>query len=195
MSFLSNLLTSQSHPLRLPAESRGDVERFVRQHQKGTVSLELVPFRRQLDFWAFSIGAAVARGIAPRAGASSKWGRRFADTHPRTVQMPEALCEMLAVVAFDIYGQDDEKAADPAAIIELGNRLAGSGCPVLLRELTNPDLRTTTLDKALAFARILRSEVRDVLSADNPDREAAPEEANPHSGGDGTQGASIRDPG
>ena len=165
MNYFTNLLTSQSHPLRLPADSRDEVERFVRQHQKGTVSVEVVPFRRQLDFWAFSIATAVAREIPPREGASSKWGRRFADTHPRTVQMPDGLCEMLAVVAFSMRGPDDEKAADPTAIMELGNRLAGAGCPVVLRELTNPDLRTTTLDKVLAFARGLRSEVREVLEA------------------------------
>ena len=48
MSYFTVLLSSQAHTLRLPTESRDDVERYVLQHQKGGANAERAPFRRQL---------------------------------------------------------------------------------------------------------------------------------------------------
>ena len=157
MNYFTTLLSSQAYTLRLPNQSKDDIERYVLQHQKGSVSLERTPFRRQLDFWAFAIASAIARGIPPLEEPSANWGRKFADT--RSVQMPDGLCEMLAVIALTTLGHNHEGIDDPPQIIELGNRFAGAGCPELLKQLSNPDLRTTVLDKALEFARILRSEL------------------------------------
>lgn len=155
MSYFTTILSSQAHTLRLPNQSKDDIERYVQQHQKGNSSPERAPFRRQLDFWAFAIASAIAGGTLPLEELSSSWGRKFADT--RSVQMPDGLCEMLAVIALATLGPDHEGIDNPAQIIELGNKFAGAGCPKLLKQLSDPDLRTTALDKALAFARILRS--------------------------------------
>ena len=155
MNYFTTLLSSQAHTLRLPDQSKDDIERYVVQHQKGNVSQEQAPFRRQLDFWAFAIASAIARGVTPLEKPSTSWGRKFADT--RSVQMPDGLCEMLAVIALATLGQDHEDIDDPSQIIELGNRFAGAGCPELLKQLSNPDLRTTVLDKVLEFASSLRS--------------------------------------
>ena len=170
MNYFTILFSSQAHTLRLPKESKDDVERYVLQHQKGAVSLERAPFRRQIDFWAFSIATALANGMAPLAEGSSTWGKKFADT--RSVQMPDSLCETLAVVALAELGPSHDSIDDPKQIIELGNRLAGAGCPKVLKQLGDPDLRLTTLDKALEFAASLRSEVATarVLSTDTPGR-------------------------
>jgi len=127
----------------------------VQQHQRGSVSPERAPFRRQLDFWAFAITSALARGIPPLEGPSSTWGRKFADT--RSVQMPDGLCELLAVIALAELGAEHDGIDDPAQIIELGNRLAGAGCPEVLKQLTDPDLRITALDKVLEYAASLRA--------------------------------------
>ncbi len=156
MNYFTTLLSSQAHSLFLPAQSKDDIERYVLQHQRGSISPERVPFRRQLDFWAFAIASAIARGTPPLEGPSTNWGRKFADT--RSVQMPDGLCEMLAVIALTTLGPNHEGIDDPSQIIELGNRLAGAGCPELLKQLSNPDLRTTVLDKALEFASSLRSD-------------------------------------
>lgn len=156
MNYFTTLLSSQAHTLRLPDQSKDDIERYVLQHQKGNVSQEQAPFRRQLDFWAFAIASAIARGVPPLEKPSTSWGRKFADT--RSVQMPDGLCEMLAVIALTTLGQDHEGIDDPPQIIELGNRFAGAGCPELLKQLSNPDLRTTVLDKALEFAKTLRAD-------------------------------------
>ncbi len=156
MNYFTTLLSSQTHTLRFPSQDKDAIERYVLQHQKGTVSQEHAPFRRQVDFWAFAIATALARRVPPLKKPSSRWGRKFADT--RSVQMPDGLCEMLAVIALTTLGHDHEGIDDPSQIIELGNRLAGAGCPALLKQLSNPDLRTTVLDKALEFARLLQSE-------------------------------------
>ena len=156
MNFFTTLLSTQAHTLRLPDQSKDDIERYVLQHQKGNVSPERAPFRRQLDFWAFAIASAIAGETPPLEEPSASWGRKFADT--RSVQMPDGLCEMLAVIALNTLGSDHEGIDDSAQIIELGNRFAGAGCPKLLAQLSDPSLRTTALDKVLEFARILRSE-------------------------------------
>ena len=156
MNYFANFVSSHAHALRLPERSKSDVERYVRQHQKG-VGLERAPFRRQIDFWAFSIGTALANGIAPLAGDSSTWGRKFADT--RSVELPDGVCELLAVVALAELGPEHDGVDDPKEIVELGNRLAGAGCPKVLEKLSSPDLRLTALDKTLEFAASLRSDV------------------------------------
>lgn len=159
MNYFTTLLSSQAHTLRLPDQSKDDVERYVLQHQKGSASPERAPFRRQLDFWAFSITTALANGMPPLTEGSSTWGKKFADT--RSVQMPDGLCELLAVIALVELGPEHDGIDDPKQIIELGNRLAGAGCPKVLEQLSDPDLRLTALDKVLEFATSLRSEVAD----------------------------------
>ena len=156
MSYFTHLVSSHAYTLRLPEKSKVDIERYVRQHQTGGASLERVPFRRQIDFWAFSIATALASGMAPLAEESSTWGKKFADTG--SVQMPDSVCEILAVVALAELGPAHDGLDDPKQLIELGNRLAGAGCPKLLEQLGNLDLRLTALDKALEFAASLRSE-------------------------------------
>ena len=155
MNYFTTILSSQAHTLRLPNQSKDDIERYVLQHQKGNSSPERAPFRRQLDFWAFAIASAIASRTPPLKEASAKWGKKFADT--RSVQMPDGLCEILTVIALATLGPDHEGIDNPAQIIELGNKFAGAGCPKLLKQLSDPDLRTTALDKALEFARTLRS--------------------------------------
>ncbi len=156
MNHFTILLSTHAHTLRLPTQSKDEIERYVLQHQKGSVSPERAPFRRQLDFWAFAVATAIARRIGPLEEGSSRWGQKFADT--RSVQLPDGLCELLAVIAIGTLGPDHEGVDDPAQIVELGNRFAGAGCPPLLKQLNDPDLRTTALDKALEFAASLRRE-------------------------------------
>ena len=155
MNYFTTQLSSQAHTLRLPKKSKDDIERFVLQHQKGNISQEQAPFRRQLDFWAFAIVSAIARGMPPLKEPSFKWGRKFTDT--RSVQMPNGLCELLAVITLTTLGPEHEGIDDPSQIIELGNQFAAAGCPELLKQLRNPDLRTTVLDKVLEFASSLRT--------------------------------------
>lgn len=123
-----------------------------------STSVERAPFRRKLDFWAFSIATALSEELDPLEGPSSKWGDNFVDT--RNVDMPEQLCDLLAVAAFHHLGHEHEGIDDPAQIIEVGNCLAGAGCPFVLKEITSKDLRLTPLDKALSLANHLYNHAR-----------------------------------
>lgn len=148
VQYFAQLLTHKGHPLRFPKEHSNEVQGYVRQHQ--TASPERAPFRRQLDFWAFSITTAVAQGIPPLEQPSSKWGRRYTDT--RSVIFAEPLASLLVVIAFHHLGPKHEGIDDPAQIIEINNRLAGAGCPIVLDHLRSLDLRLTPLEKALTLA-------------------------------------------
>lgn len=158
MNYFRALLTNRAHSLFLPKRRRDDIQRYVRQHQKGAAGdPEGAPFERQLDFWAFAVATAVARGVAPEESRPSQGGHKFADT--RSVELSDDLCELLAVVALGHLGADDEGVEDPARIVEIANRFAAAGCEELLLRLRDPDLRLTTLDKAINFATTLTGRV------------------------------------
>ncbi|MDE0701437.1 MAG: hypothetical protein OXH61_12055 [Acidimicrobiaceae bacterium] len=160
MAYFAQLLTQKALTLRLPKRSTDDIQRLVQMHQ--STSVERAPFRRQLDFWAFSIATALAEDLEPLEGPSNKWGDKFVDT--RAVDMPESLCDILAVAAFHHLGSDHEGIDDPAQIIEVGNCLAGSGCPVVLEQLNSRDLRLNPLDNVLNFAAHLYNHARRARS-------------------------------
>ena len=122
-------------------------------HQSATV--ERAPFYRQLDFWAFCVATALAEDLDPREGPSSRWGAKITST--RDVEISEKLGDLLAVAAFHKLGPDHEGIDDPRQIIEVGNCLAGAGCPVVLEHMGSRDLRFTPLDKALTLAATLRT--------------------------------------
>ena len=149
MSHFIQLLSQKAHPLRLPRKHGADVQRYVLAHQTAA-TYDRAPFRRQLDFWAFSVAVALARDLPPLDGPSSKWGDKFVDT--RNVEMQKELCDLLAVAAFHHLGVEHDGINDPVRIIEIGNRLAGAGCPAVLEHLGSRDLRLTPLEKALNCA-------------------------------------------
>ena len=153
MNHFAALLSAKAYPLRVPHLLRDDVARYVQQHRKGPANPEQAPFRRQIDLWAYSIAVAIAENLEPAEAKSARRGHNFVDT--RSVQMPEDLCGLLAVVAAARLGPDHEGVAEPAQIVEFGNRLAAVGCPVVLRRLQDADLRLTPLDKVRAHAESL----------------------------------------
>lgn len=155
MSGLQRLITSGAYALRLPEAHEDAVHRVVQQHQTGSARPEQHPFARQLNFWALAIATAVARGLEP--ASESVRLRKFVDT--RAVEMPERLCDLLAVIALARLGPEHEDVDNPAAIIRLANRYAAAGCTDLVNRLTDPDLRLTPLEKALDFAAELRHTV------------------------------------
>ena len=114
-------------------------------------SPEYSPFQRQLNFWALAIVSAIALELPPLEDPPSKWGERFIDT--TKVRMPDELCELLAVIAFAKLGHEHEEIDSPKAIVNLGNRLAGAGCPELLKAVNDSGIRLTPLDRALEFTK------------------------------------------
>ena len=154
MNEFSERFVSRQYGLVLPKRDNEQIERYVAQMGRD-VSVERVPFRRQVDFWAFSIATALAMKLDPVDGPPSRWGKVFIYT-PQGV-LDDDLCALLAVVAIDKMGIDNPDVANPGRIVDLANRLAGAGCPVVLDNLSETSLRTTPLDRAVAFARTLRA--------------------------------------
>lgn len=154
MSNFANLLSARSYGLILPKNHDEEINRYVSTHSTERGSVERRPFRRQVDFWAFSIATALATDLEPVESAPSSWGKVFIYTVQKILD--EDLCALLAVVAVAKIGYDDPEAGDPKRIIDLANRLAGAGCPVVLEKLSEDALRTTPLDRIIEFARSLQ---------------------------------------
>lgn len=158
MSDFADIFKSRSHGLVLPQDDDDAINRYVAMHSGERESVERRPFRRQVDFWAFSIATALALQLEPRGGTVGRWGKNFIYTYQGILD--NDLGSLLAVIAVAKLGHDDPEVDEPRRIIDLANRLAGAGCPVVLKELAEIDLRTTALDRALELARSLQERVR-----------------------------------
>ena len=158
MSDFADLFRTKSHGLMLPRSDEEAINRYVAMHSGEGESIEHRPFPRQVDFWAFSIATALALKLKPREGTVGRWGKTFIYTSQGI--MDNDLCALLAVIAVAKLGHDDPEVDEPRRIVDLANRLAGAGCPVVLRELSETDLRTTPLDRALELAQSLQEDVR-----------------------------------
>jgi hypothetical protein len=123
--------TQKAHSLKLPTHLHDRVHPYVRAHQKSeqqqAKSPENAPFARQIDFWCLAIAFAVAQGLPPDAAMTTA---KFVDT--RAVDFPQSLASLLGVLAVDVYGTEDERIEDPAAVIDLANQYAAAGSEPLL---------------------------------------------------------------
>ena len=164
MNYFANFLSAQAHSLLLPKDHRADVERYVSTHQVTRAPRERAPFRRQLDFWAFSLTAALAKDLQPIEGPPSKWGDKFIDT--QNVDIGNDLCSLLAIVALSRIGHDHEDVDKPNRVIDLANRLVAVGCPVVVHALSSSALRLRPLDRAIALAKELREEIHSAQGRD-----------------------------
>jgi len=153
----STLFAGRSDRLVLPSSDKEKFERYIRQQSIDRGNAEDVPFPRQVDFWVFCICTALAMEMEPRKGAISSWGAGFIYVYQGILS--EDVAAFLAVVAIAKMGHKHPNVGNPAKIIELANRLAGAGCPIVLQKLTEDSIRTTPLDRAISLARSLQSKV------------------------------------
>ena len=158
VSDFAHTFMARGHSLRLPQDDEDAINRYVAMHSGERENVERRPFPRQVDFWALSIATALALNLEPREGPSRRWGKRF--IYSSQGIMDNDLCSWLTVIAVAKLGHDDPEVDEPRRIIELANCLAGAGCPVILKELSENILRTTPLDRALEFASSLQDRVR-----------------------------------
>ncbi len=158
MSDFADLFRSGSYALVLPRDDDDAISRYVAMHSGERGSFERRPFPRQVDFWAFSIAAALALGLQPRDGPIRSWGKRFIYTSQGI--MDNDLCALLAVIAVAKFGHDDPEVGEPKQIVDLANRLAGAGCSEVLKKILENQLLTTPLDQALELAKSLQDRVR-----------------------------------
>ena len=162
MNEFASRLTGRQYGLVLPKKDRPQIERYVAMHSGRDVSVERAPFRRQVDFWSFSIATALAMDLEPLAQPPSRWGTVFIYT-PQGI-LDDDLSALLAVVAVAKMGHDNLDAGDARQIVDIANRLAGAGAPVVLRSLMENLIRTTPLDQAIELARNLQKGVRSGAS-------------------------------
>ncbi len=158
MSDFAELFRVRGHGLVLPRNDEDSINRYVAMHSGERESVERRPFPRQVDFWAFCIATALAMKLEPKEGPMGRWGKIFIYTSQGI--MDNDLCSLLAVIAIAKLGHDAPEVNEPRRIVELANRLAGAGCPVVLKELSENPLRTTPLDQGLELARSLQDRVR-----------------------------------
>lgn len=154
MSDFGDLFKARGHALVLPRENEDEINRFVGMHSGERESVERRPFRRQVDFWAFCIATALALKLDPRTGPAAGWGKSFIYTSQGI--MDDDLCSLLAVIAVGRLGHDNPEVTEIRRIVDLANRLAAAGCPVVLKKLSDNPLRTTPLDQMLELARSLQ---------------------------------------
>jgi hypothetical protein len=150
----------RSDRLVLPTADKDQLEQYVAKQSVARGDVESVPFPRQVDFWAFSICAALAMDLPPKEGAISRWGTGFVYAYQGILD--EDISALLAVVATAKMGHENPDVDNPGKIIELANRPAGAGCPFVLRKLSENTLRTTPLDRVISLARSLQEEVLTV---------------------------------
>ena len=158
MTDFASIFRHRNLGLVLPKAEDEQIGRYVAMHSSERTSFERRPFRRQVDFWAFSLTAALAWDLPPREGTPSAWGKTFIYTNQGILD--EDLSSLLGVVAVAKLGHNDPEVVEPRRIVELANRLAGAGCPAVLRKLSEDALRTTPLDRAIELARTLQDQVR-----------------------------------
>ena len=154
----ASLLAGRQYGLRLPKADGPQIERYVAMHSGRDVSVERAPFRRQVDFWAFSIAAALAMELEPLSQPPSRWGTVFIYTSQGILD--DDLSALLVIVAVAKLGHDSPAAGDAPQIVDLANRLAGAGSSVVLRMLAEDSLRTTPLDRVIELGRSLQERVR-----------------------------------
>ncbi len=133
----------------LPKAQKEDVARFVIKDSIGNPSREIKPFNRQVDFWAFSIGVALAKNLDP----VKMEGTKFIETSQGILN--EDLASLIAAVSVSRFGPSDPKAINPSQIIGLANELAAAGCGEVLKVLNNTRTLTTPLARLRAFSRDL----------------------------------------
>ena len=146
-----------NYRLVLPKNDKERVERYIAKQSATRGNVENVPFRRTVDFWSFTLGTALAKKLEPVSGPVSQWGTGFIYTYQGILD--EDLCGLLAVVAVAKFGLDSPDVNNAGKIIELANRLAGAGTPIVLDKLAENSLRTTPLDQVITFARQLQRAV------------------------------------
>ena len=128
--------TGSQHRLLLPDEIKDRAVRWI-QTQTTTAyrNADQAPFRRMIDFWFTAIAWAVHHGVPPVEQAT---GRFFVSLGPNPNDIrnfEEWRADLLAVLAVRDYGADSPDTRDTRKVIDLANRYAEAGAPLLLDRL------------------------------------------------------------
>lgn len=128
--------TGSQHRLLLPDGIKDRVAPWIQtQPTTSYRTADQAPFRRMIDFWFTSIAWAVCHCTEPVAEAT---GRFFVSLGPNPNDIrnfEEWRADLLAILAVRDFGVDSPDVADTRKIIDLANRYAEAGAPLLLEGL------------------------------------------------------------
>jgi hypothetical protein len=155
--------TGSQHRLLLPEDVKDRVAPWIQTQATTTYrSADQAPFRRMVDFWFTAIAWAVAYGIEP---AQVTTGRLFVNLGPNPNDIrnfDEWRAELLTILAVRDFGVDSPGIQDTRKIIDLANRYAEAGAPLLLDALE--ERADLALPKLYVVADMLAQLVRDAIS-------------------------------
>ena len=157
MSEFRERFRSANCSLTFPREFENEINRIVQMHSGERGSIERRPFRRQVDFWMFCIAVALSDQLAPRDGKYQK--KMFIQTSQDIIS--EEFCAFLAIIAVAKFSHDSPEAGEVKHIIELANRLAAAGCPLVIQKFKE-NIFTSQLDQAVELARTLRNNMLEM---------------------------------
>jgi len=125
------------------------------------------PFRRMIDFWFTAIAWAVRHGVQPVGQAT---GRSFVSLGPNPNDIrnfEEWRADLLAILAVRDFGLESPEVLNTRKVIDLANRYAEAGAPLLLERLE--ESVELALPRLYVVAEILSSLVAEG-AAQRPER-------------------------
>ena len=155
--------TGSQHRLLLPEGIKDRAAPWIQvQATTSYRNADQAPFRRMIDFWFTAIAWAVRHGVSPADRAT---GRFFVNLgpHPNDIRnFEEWRADLLAVLAARDFGVDSPEVTDTRRVIDLANRYAEAGAPLLLDTLEQAtDL---ALPRLYLVAELLSGIVSDAAS-------------------------------
>jgi hypothetical protein len=128
--------TGSQHRLLLPDEIKNRAAPWI-QTQATTAyrNADQAPFRRMIDFWFTGLAWAVRHGVPP---VEQTTGRFFVSLGPNPNDirnLEEWRADLLTVLAVRDFGADSPDTRDTRKVIDLANRYAEAGAPLLLDRL------------------------------------------------------------
>jgi hypothetical protein len=131
--------TESQHRLLLPEKTRDAAkERWVTQQQtQKRRSIDDAPFPRMVDFWFMSVAFAAHEDLEIPEKASGVMFVQLGPNKQDLQRFPDYWARLLTLLAVQEWGYDDPNCTVPAKIIDLANRFAEVGSPLLLSKLEN----------------------------------------------------------
>jgi len=128
--------TGSQHRLLLPEDIKDRATPWI-QTQPTTAyrTADQAPFRRMIDFWFTAIAWAVSHEVEP---VEETTGRFFVALGPNPNDIrnfEEWRADLLTILAVRVFGVNSPDVSDTRKIIDLANRYAEAGAPLLLDRL------------------------------------------------------------
>jgi hypothetical protein len=128
--------TGSQHRLLLPDSIKDRAAPWVQtQTTHAYRSADQAPFRRMLDFWFMAIAWSSLEGSSPAPEATGKMFVNLGPNPNDIRNLDEWRADLLTIIALREFGVDSTELQDTHKVIDLANRYAEVGAPLLLDKL------------------------------------------------------------